>query len=188
MPGRLAVAWHDGLASVLCDIVRGSLSAFFSLYRLGEKAGAIAWANLALSDQGREVLWAGNYLGCESSPRHSCAGMFRDRPPADPGSLRRTIVLMTDKRQNISDFLALDEREDINRIAVAHGAQNVRVFGSVRRGEVNSSSDLDLLVDMSEGRSLFDLVALGDELQEDLGVASPSLLRRAFRHTSGIGS
>jgi predicted nucleotidyltransferase len=77
---------------------------------------------------------------------------------------------MADKRQSISDFLALDEREDINRIAVAHGAQNVRVFGSVRRGEANSSSDLDLLVDMSEGRSLFDLVALGDELQEALGV------------------
>lgn len=55
-------------------------------------------------------------------------------------------------------------------IAAAHGARNVRVFGSVGRGEASTSSDLDLLVDMSEGRSLFDLVALGDELEEALGV------------------
>ena len=44
------------------------------------------------------------------------------------------------------------------------------MFGSVRRGEANSSSDLDLLVDMSKDRSLLDLVALGDELEEVLGV------------------
>jgi predicted nucleotidyltransferase len=67
--------------------------------------------------------------------------------------------------------LPLGEREEINRIAATHGARNVRVFGSVRRGESNRSSDLDLLVDMSEGRSLLDLVALGDELEEALGVA-----------------
>lgn len=77
---------------------------------------------------------------------------------------------MADKRQSTSDSLAFDARNDINRIAAAHGALNVRVFGSVRRGEASSSSDLDLLVDMSEGRSLFDLVALGDELQDALGV------------------
>lgn len=67
--------------------------------------------------------------------------------------------------------LSLREREEINRIAAAHGARNVRVFGSVRRGESGGSSDLDLLVDMSEGRSLLDLVALGDDLEEALGVA-----------------
>jgi predicted nucleotidyltransferase len=77
---------------------------------------------------------------------------------------------MTDRRQSTPGPLALDEREEISRIADAHGAGNVRVFGSVRRGEADSSSDLDLLVDMSEGRSLLDLVALGDELEEALGV------------------
>ena len=61
-------------------------------------------------------------------------------------------------------------REDIGRIASAHGARNVRVFGSVPRGEANASSDLDLLVDMSEGRSLFDLVALSDDLEDALGI------------------
>lgn len=61
-------------------------------------------------------------------------------------------------------------RQDVHRIATAHGAGNVRVFGSVGRGEQNTSSDLDLLVDMAEGRSLFDLIALSNDLEESLGV------------------
>jgi uncharacterized protein len=78
---------------------------------------------------------------------------------------------MVDEPHGASPFLAPGDREDINRIAAAHGARNVRVFGSVGRGESSESSDLDLLVDMSEGRSLLDLVALGDDLAEALGVA-----------------
>lgn len=50
------------------------------------------------------------------------------------------------------------------------GAGNVRVFGSTGRGEQGASSDLDLLVDMAEGRSLFDLIALSNDLEESLGV------------------
>lgn len=61
-------------------------------------------------------------------------------------------------------------RDDINRIAAAHGAHNVRVFGSVQRGEAGDFSDLDLLVDMSKGRTLLDLVALSDELEDVLGI------------------
>lgn len=61
-------------------------------------------------------------------------------------------------------------REDIRRIATAHGAGNVRVFGSTGRGEQGASSDLDLLVDMAEGRSLFDLIALSNDLEDSLGV------------------
>jgi predicted nucleotidyltransferase len=80
-------------------------------------------------------------------------------------------VRMVDKPHGSSPLLASGEREDINRIAAAHGARNVRVFGSVGRGESSDLSDLDLLVDMSEGRSLLDLVALGDDLEEALGVA-----------------
>lgn len=76
---------------------------------------------------------------------------------------------MADTR-NGPKALAPAKREDITRIAAAHGARNVRVFGSVPRGEATSTSDLDLLVEMSTGRSLFDLVALGEELEEALGV------------------
>lgn len=78
---------------------------------------------------------------------------------------------MVDKPHRSSSVLASGERQNINRIAATHGARNVRVFGSVGRGEANDASDLDLLVDMSEGRTLFDLVALGADLEEALGVA-----------------
>jgi predicted nucleotidyltransferase len=78
---------------------------------------------------------------------------------------------MADDAHASSQVLASGKREDINRIAATHGARNVRVFGSVVRGESTGSSDLDLLVDMSEGRSLLDLLALGDDLEESLGVA-----------------
>jgi predicted nucleotidyltransferase len=61
-------------------------------------------------------------------------------------------------------------REDVRRIAAVHGAGNVRMFGSVGRGEQSASSDLDLLVDMAEGRTLFDLIALSNDLEERLGV------------------
>lgn len=76
---------------------------------------------------------------------------------------------MDDAKATSADSPTLKARSEINRIAAAHGARNVRVFGSVSRGEADSNSDLDLLVDMAEGRSLFDLVALGDELEEALG-------------------
>lgn len=61
-------------------------------------------------------------------------------------------------------------REDINRVAAAHGACNVRVFGSARHGSASRVRDIDLLVHMTDGRSLFDLVALEDELQQMLGI------------------
>jgi predicted nucleotidyltransferase len=61
-------------------------------------------------------------------------------------------------------------REEIRCIASAHGAGNVRVFGSTGRGEQGAAGDLDLLVDIAEGRSLFDLIALSKDLEECLGV------------------
>jgi predicted nucleotidyltransferase len=61
-------------------------------------------------------------------------------------------------------------REDILRIAADHGAGNVRVFGSTGRGGQSASSDLDLLVNMAEDRSLFDLIALSNDLEESFGV------------------
>jgi len=78
---------------------------------------------------------------------------------------------MVDKPHRASSLLASGEREDISRIAAVHGARNVRLFGSVVRGESKDSSDLDVLVEMTEGRSLFDLVALSADLEEALGVA-----------------
>lgn len=58
------------------------------------------------------------------------------------------------------------KRDEILRIASTHGARNLRVFGSVARGEDSPHSDIDLLVEMDPGRSLLDLVALGQDLED----------------------
>lgn len=58
------------------------------------------------------------------------------------------------------------KRQEILRVAARHGARNIRVFGSAARGEDRPGSDLDLLVEMESGRSLLDLVALGQELED----------------------
>ena len=49
------------------------------------------------------------------------------------------------------------KRNDIERIAASHGAYNVRVFGSVARGEARPDSDIDFLANLEAGRSLMDL-------------------------------
>jgi uncharacterized protein len=56
-------------------------------------------------------------------------------------------------------------RTEIIRIAKTHGAVNLRVFGSVARGDAGPDSDVDLLVEMEEDRSFLDLVGLGQDLE-----------------------
>lgn len=77
------------------------------------------------------------------------------------------------------------KRAEILRTTSKHGARNVRIIGSVARGEANSESDIDLLVDMDKGRSLMDHAALIIDLQELLGckvdVASSRGLRDRIR-------
>ena len=67
------------------------------------------------------------------------------------------------------EHLLKEKREEILRIAAKHGARNVRVFGSVARGEADEQSDIDLVVEFEPGRSLLDHAALWLELQELLG-------------------
>jgi predicted nucleotidyltransferase len=62
-----------------------------------------------------------------------------------------------------------EKRREILLLAVRHGATNVRVFGSVARGEADAASDLDVLVDLEPGRSLLDLGGLLMDLQQLLG-------------------
>ena len=57
-------------------------------------------------------------------------------------------------------------RADILRLAAAHGARSVQIFGSMARGEADARSDVDFLVEMEPGRSLFDLGGLQMDLQE----------------------
>lgn len=58
------------------------------------------------------------------------------------------------------------QREKIHKIAQQYHAENIRVFGSVARGDSNEKSDIDLLVNFLPGASLFDQVAIMDEIEE----------------------
>jgi predicted nucleotidyltransferase len=60
-------------------------------------------------------------------------------------------------------------RDRIVSTAAACGASNVRVFGSVARGEEDERSDVDFLVLLERGRTLLDLVRLEDRLERLLG-------------------
>lgn len=69
--------------------------------------------------------------------------------------------------------ITLDEirgkHKKIQEVAQKYGASNIRVFGSISRGEGGPDSDIDLLVDFAADRSLLDLVGLKIELEEMLG-------------------
>lgn len=66
--------------------------------------------------------------------------------------------------------LLRDRRGEILEVAARYGATNVRVFGSVARGEEHRGSDVDLLVDMRPGQSLLAQTRLRRALSELLGV------------------
>jgi len=63
----------------------------------------------------------------------------------------------------------VEKRADLLRLPERHGVKHVSVFGSLAQGEASPGSDLDLLVDVDEGRSLFDLIAFKLDAEELLG-------------------
>ena len=83
------------------------------------------------------------------------------------------------------DELLRGKREEILRLASRHGARNVRVFGSVARGEADERSDVDLLVDLEPGRSLLDLggllMDLRDLLRRNVDVVTERGLKARIR-------
>ena len=80
-----------------------------------------------------------------------------------------------------------EKRDLILRIAARHGASQVRLIGSVARGEARSDSDVDLLVTWSEGTSLLDQAALMLELESMLGrkvdIASDGWVKPSIRES-----
>jgi len=69
-------------------------------------------------------------------------------------------------------------RDAIERIAAVHGAANVRVCGSVARGDARPDSDIDLVVDMAGERDVLDLSELVLDLQRELARPVEVLERR----------
>lgn len=98
--------------------------------------------------------------------------MQKDRPP----QLR--LILLEEKRplkdngkqaMVTLDTLRREKRSEILRLASIHGCRNVRLFGSVVSGENRPGSDVDILVDMDAGRTIFDLAGFMGDVRELLG-------------------
>ena len=81
--------------------------------------------------------------------------------------------------------LLTEKRDEILSLATKYGAFNVRIFGSVARGEETADSDVDFLVELEPGRNLLDRIALMQDLEDLLGrkvdVATVKGLREYFR-------
>ena len=77
--------------------------------------------------------------------------------------------------------LRVTRRDEILRLAARRGARNVRVFGSVARGHNDDKSDVDFLVDMEPGRTLFDLSGLLLDLESLLRVSVDVVTERGLR-------
>lgn len=77
------------------------------------------------------------------------------------------------------------KRQEIITLADRYGARNLKIFGSVARGEDQPSSDVDFLVEMDERATLLDYVGLIQDLELLLGckvdVAEPSSLHPLIR-------
>jgi uncharacterized protein len=72
------------------------------------------------------------------------------------------------------------QRDTVRAIAARHGGSNLRVFGSVVRGEERLDSDVDLLVDLAEDRGFDDYLAIVDELEALLGRRVDLVIERSL--------
>lgn len=102
-------------------------------------------------------------------------------------------------REKIPSALTLNDlrqqRQAILELAEKYGAYNVRVFGSVARGEATPESDVDIIAAFREGTSIFDLVGFWQDLQDllerevDLLADHPSggqVMRSALREAISL--
>ncbi len=83
------------------------------------------------------------------------------------------------------DKLITRNREAIIKIAQRNNAVNIRVFGSMVRGDAESDSDVDLLADLDINTSLLDRIAITQEIEDLLGrkidLVTPDKLHRVIK-------
>jgi len=91
------------------------------------------------------------------------------------------------ERRRVSKGLVLlrRSRERLQMAAQKYGVRDLRVFGSIARGDDTTGSDVDLLVELDPGRTLLDLIGFQQEAKEILGVdvdvAAPRLMKKHVR-------
>ena len=74
-----------------------------------------------------------------------------------------------------------NHRTEIINIARRRGAYNLRIFGSLARGEATAQSDIDILVDLEPGRTIFDLGGLLVDLQKLLNCPVDVVTEKGLR-------
>ena len=75
-----------------------------------------------------------------------------------------TLSTATPIRQRLNEL-----RPEVLAVAHRHGASNLRIYGSIAKGQEHAGSDLDLLVDLAADQSLLGLISLRQELEDLLG-------------------
>ena|SRR5438309_1968471 len=91
----------------------------------------------------------------------------------------------TDRRSSGRRALLARSRGRLGEAARRHGVRDLRVFGSVARGDDTAESDIDLLVELAPERTLLDLIGFQQDAQEILGVrvdaAAPRFMKARVR-------
>ena len=131
-------------------------------------------ARLSQTDLGKRAGVAQSVISAYESDRREPGLRTLNKLIAATGhQLTIDVIAAPDRRLGLPDTplgrRLRRRRRTIIDLAARHGARNVRVFGSVARGEDTQRSDIDLLVDLDDGVGLVALAALERELAEVLG-------------------
>lgn len=101
--------------------------------------------------------------------------LVTDLPPGEQDAPRRRVTV-EDLRSHRDEILAIGRR---------YGVSNVRVFGSVARGEADEHSDLDLLIEVAPGHGYFDMTSFALDVEQLMGVftqvATPNGLKKRMQ-------
>ncbi|GAA4969294.1 helix-turn-helix domain-containing protein [Kineococcus glutinatus] len=145
----------DSAAALLCDARQ---RAGMTQAEVGRRAG-VAQSVVSAYESGQRQPSLPVLLALIAATGHAVDADLVPAPPNSPplsGRLGRRVQR---------------HRHHIKKIAAAQGASNVRIFGSVARGDERPGSDVDVLLDLPEGAGLFTLARLRQELEDLLGVS-----------------
>lgn len=140
----------------------------------GELRAAATRELVVAASQARDLGWSQRRIGL---------ALGRSQPEVARLLKLETVVAgdEADEAVPLLTLLLRDRRNEIVEAAARRGVRNVRVFGSVARGEDTAESDIDLLVDIDPGVGLFAIGALEAELEELLGREVDVVIARALR-------
>ncbi len=83
------------------------------------------------------------------------------------------------RRVTVAELRA--NKDALRAIGRRHGVSNIRVFGSVARGEADQSSDLDLLIDLEQGRGYLDMAGFALDVEDLLRVFTQVATERGLK-------